>query len=196
MKAEKQTKGEIRSMQIIAIARSVLIKYGYDRFVLRDIAKSANMTLGNLQYYFKTREDLIEALGRAEIARNLGIMKISKKEAHTPHDNLRYLVRSVVKDWQNEGGKVYAVIALLAMHQPRFARLHVEIYTLFYSALSGVLAQSQPGTPDEVLMQRTRVITSLLDGALFQIPIPGDGSINAKRNDFLNELTEAAIKLT
>lgn len=196
MKKEKQTKGETRSLQIIAIARSVLIKFGYDRFVLRDIAKSANMTLGNLQYYFQTREDLIHAVGRAEIHRNLGTIKNSKNKTNNAEDDLRCLVQNIVNDWQSAGGKIYAVIALLAMHQSRFARLHVEIYTQFYSALSGVLAQQQPDTPRAILMQKTRVITSLLDGALFQIPITTDGSVNVANKDFLNELTEAAIKLT
>ncbi|HBM87140.1 MAG TPA: hypothetical protein DD437_01220, partial [Rhodobiaceae bacterium] len=54
----KLTKGQKRRAEIISLGRNLLIEEGYDAFVLRTIAAQAEITLGNLQYYFPVREDL------------------------------------------------------------------------------------------------------------------------------------------
>ena len=63
-------KGEQRRQDILACARTLLVEDGYDGFVLREVAARVGVTLGNLQYYFATRDDLLEAVIRAEFGRN------------------------------------------------------------------------------------------------------------------------------
>ena len=65
-----QSKGEHRRADILAVARRVLVGGGYDRFVLRESAGRVGVMLGNLQYYYATRDDLLEAVIRAEFAVN------------------------------------------------------------------------------------------------------------------------------
>ena len=63
-------KGAARRDEILAEARAILVDEGLDRFVLREIAARVGILLGNLQYYYATRDDLLEALVRTELARN------------------------------------------------------------------------------------------------------------------------------
>ena len=63
-------KGELRRAEILAAARQLLVDDGYDRFVLREIANRVGVMLGNLQYYYPTRDDLLEAVVRAEFEQN------------------------------------------------------------------------------------------------------------------------------
>ena len=191
----RSSKGQKRSAEIIEIARAVLIDDGYDCFVLRDIADRAGITLGNLQYYFATCEDLIEAVARAELRRTLAVIREVDSVVATPAEKLTRLVHAIVDQWQREGGKVFVVVSLLALHSPRFRRLHVENYASFYGVICDVLAELDPEVPRAMLMRKTRLATSLLDGALLQIPIePGRGS-RKKMREFLDELADAMLRL-
>lgn len=48
--------------KILLTARTLFNDYGYNGVSLRDIAKTAGISEGNLTYYFKKKENLIEAL--------------------------------------------------------------------------------------------------------------------------------------
>lgn len=45
---------------ILITARELFNGYGYKNISMRDIAKKLNISVGNLTYYFKKKEDLIE----------------------------------------------------------------------------------------------------------------------------------------
>ena len=45
---------------ILITARELFNEYGYKNISMRDIAKKLNISVGNLTYYFKKKEDVIE----------------------------------------------------------------------------------------------------------------------------------------
>ena len=45
---------------ILITARELFNEYGYKNISMRDIAKKLNISVGNLTYYFKKKEDLIQ----------------------------------------------------------------------------------------------------------------------------------------
>lgn len=49
-------------LKILSKARQLFNESGISNISLRDIAKELNISVGNLQYHFKKREDIIEAL--------------------------------------------------------------------------------------------------------------------------------------
>ena len=69
------TRGEVSRARILATAREILADSGLERFAMREIAKRADMGLGNLQYYFPTRDDLLEAVIEVEFEYNLETMR-------------------------------------------------------------------------------------------------------------------------
>jgi len=68
-------RGEASRTRILATARDTLATRGLEGFVMREIAKRAVMQLGNLQYYFPTRGDLLEAVIRTEFEHNLATIR-------------------------------------------------------------------------------------------------------------------------
>ena len=189
------TKGQRKRAEIVEIARNVLIEDGYDCFVLRDIAQRAGIKLGNLQYYFPTCDDLIEAVARAEDERTHQAIRAIDREGGTPLERLTRFVHTIVSQWQREGGKVFVVVTLLSIHNPRFRKLHLEIYEHFYEALCDVLSDFEPKTPRAKLMRKARLATSLLDGALSQVPIERGHGSKKMMSEFLAELTDATLLL-
>lgn len=163
-------KGELRRAEILAVARQLLVEDGYDRFVLREIANRVDVRLGNLQYYYATRDDLLEAVVRAEFERNQAEIATISAGAGSPQTRLATITRHLIDVWAREGGRVYVVMSLLALHQPRFRTLHHEIYAAFYAGLVPVLRELRPQAPRAALIDVARLITTLIDGALVQVP--------------------------
>lgn len=163
-------KGARRRAEVLAEARRVLVDDGYDRFVMREIAAGLGITLGNLQYYFASRDDLLEAVIRAEFDRNQGDVQALASGPGPAGKRLEAIVRRLVEVWAHEGGRVYVVMSLLAIHQARFAVLHREIYRAFYDGLLPLLQEIHPRARRTALQRRVRLITTLIDGALVQAP--------------------------
>lgn len=163
-------KGDRRRAEILDAARRLLVEDGYDRFVLREIASRVGVTLGNLQYYFATRDDLLEAVVRAEFARNQADVAAITTRAGTPEVRLAAITRHLIDVWAREGGRVYVVMSLLALHHPRFRKLHHEIYGAFYESLVPVLRELRPRAWRAELLDTARLVTTLIDGALVQVP--------------------------
>jgi AcrR family transcriptional regulator len=163
-------KGEVRRAEILAVARRVLVEDGYDRFVLREIAKRSGVLLGNLQYYYATRDELFEAVVRAEFARNQAEVAAIVARRATAEARLAAVTRHLIDVWAHAGGRVYAVMSVLALHHARFRRLHREIYLAFYESLLPLLRQLRPRARRAELLAVARLVTTLIDGALVQVP--------------------------
>jgi AcrR family transcriptional regulator len=166
----RKRKGELRRAEILAAARRVLVEDGYDAFALREIANRVGVMLGNLQYYYATRDDLLEAVVRAEFARNQAEVATLASRPGTGEARLAAITRHLIDVWAKEGGRVYVVMSLLALHQPRFRALHREIYSAFYAGFVPVLRAIRPRAARAELLDRARLITTIIDGALVQIP--------------------------
>jgi AcrR family transcriptional regulator len=163
-------KGQSRRDEILEVARRVLVGDGWDRFVVREIAAGVGITLGHLQYYFATRDDLLEAVVRAEFARNQAEIRAIAGGPGAPADRLASIARHLLRVWGRDGGRVYAVMSLLAMHHPRFRALHRAVYRAFYQALVPTLAALRPDASGAELLATARLVTTIVDGALVQLP--------------------------
>jgi len=163
-------KGEARRAEILGAARAVLVDEGLDRFVLREIAARVGLVLGNLQYYYATRDDLLEAVVRAEFARNQAEVAAIAAGRGAATGRLAAITRHLIDVWARSGGRVYAAMSLLALHQPRFRALHREIYLAFYESLLPVLREIRPDARRPELLGVARLVATLIDGALVQVP--------------------------
>ena len=163
-------KGEHRRAEILAAARRLLVEDGYDRFVLREIAARVGVMLGNLQYYYATRDDLLEALIRAEFTANQAEIAAITTGPGSADTRLATVTRHLIAVWARDGGRVYAVMSFLALHQARFRRLHREIYAAFYESLLPVLRELRPRASRGDLLETARLVTTVIDGALVQLP--------------------------
>lgn len=157
-------RGAARRDAVLTVARELLVEDGFDQFVLRRVAAKADMTLGNLQYYFATRDDLLEALMRAEFEHDLAAVRRA-----TTTDGLTEATRALVRNWTSGAGSIFGTMSLLAYHHARFRRLNREIYEAFYRELGVLIQRISTGLTDQEIKLRARLITSVLDGVAMQI---------------------------
>ena len=159
---------EARRTEVLDVARDVLINDGLDQFVMRHIAERAGMKLGNLQYYFATRDELLDAVIRAEFDRDLATLRRAIVATAEPAHELAEVARRLVENWCTGGSNVFMTLALLAYHHQRFARLNAEIYETFYAELGSLIRRIDPTADDREVTARAHLITSLLDGVSVQ----------------------------
>ena len=163
------SKGAKRRAEIMLIARTQLIETGFEGFSLRAIAAEVGIKLGNLQYYFRTKEDLIEALVRAEFADNQLSIQHTALSAASNEMGLKTVVKQTLRQWTSEGARVYAAMTFLALHNTRFQKLNAEVYEDFYAALNLLLAGLAPDDSASARRNKAKLIAALMDGSLFQL---------------------------
>lgn len=190
----KLTKGQKRRAEITSLGRDLLIEEGYDAFVLRTIAARAEITLGNLQYYFPVREDLLEEIVRQEFERSLSTVRQAITGLGSAETRLTYMVHQLLEDWNQTGGRVYAVTFMLALHQERFRHLHKKHYRHFYQAVADLVRELNPAASSDEALKRARLVTTLMDGSLFQVAPHGRGS-RAERKRFHDELVTTIVEV-
>jgi len=52
-------KGRVRLIAILEAARQVFMRHGYAGFTMRKVAAEAGISVGNLHYYYRNKEDLL-----------------------------------------------------------------------------------------------------------------------------------------
>lgn len=169
------SKGANRRAAILAEARTVLVRDGYDALVLRSIADALDIKLGNLQYYFRTREDLVEAVVRKEALSDLEDIRRICEAGGDDRGAFERLVDHIVGKWRGESGRILGIMGFLALHSTGFRSMYSEIYEAFYAALAGQIRCLMPSLPEHEADKRARLITALLDGASMQLQ-RGDGA--------------------
>ncbi|GII79566.1 TetR family transcriptional regulator [Sphaerisporangium rufum] len=77
--------------RLAAAASRVLHERGVERTTLADIARAADVPVGNVYYYFKTKDELVQAAIDAHAAR-LGEMIAALDRLRTPQERLKALI--------------------------------------------------------------------------------------------------------
>lgn len=181
-------KGINTRSRILQSARELLVQEGYDQVILREVAKRTGIKLGNLQYYFATRDDLLAALFEAEGSADTASVHDSLKHSGTPDDALRGLVRMLVERWRGDSGIVFSTLGFLAIHNPTFRALHRDIYDRFYKEVEAAIECADPGHAQDIYKSRARVLSSLIDGAAQQMQV-------GPRRKFLDLIADQALTI-
>ena len=182
-------KGQETQERILAAARNVLVKEGLDHLVMRDIATICGMKLGNLQYYFKSREDLLLAVIQRESQRDLDAIGAIVDLGEAPETNLRKLIGCLLTRWiKEDGAAIYATLSVMQLHQAGFRALYNEIYSNHYASIENLILQNQPALKPAERQIRVQLLTALIDGALLQLAAGSDPK-------FLQRVQEQAIAI-
>jgi AcrR family transcriptional regulator len=91
----RRTKGGQRRDALVAAARTTLHEQGVHRTTLADVAAAAGVPVGNLYYYFKTKDDLIGAVLDAYEDDYPTIRQLLDAQP-TAQDRLKTLVRLLI----------------------------------------------------------------------------------------------------
>ncbi|MEM1132383.1 MAG: TetR/AcrR family transcriptional regulator [Pseudomonadota bacterium] len=182
------SKGQTKRDEILKVAREILSESGYDSVSLRDIASRLDIKLGNLQYYFSTRENLFVALIEREGERDIEIIRSHLAARDDPREAFNLIAQELLRRWRGESAMVYLLMHVLRTHRPAFEDLYKKTYRRHYEAFSELIEQMRPELSESEILRKAQIVTSMLDGALLQMVSPSQkDSFNA---DIVREARE------
>ena len=91
--APTRHRGADKRDRLIAAATQLLLDQGIERTTLAHIAASADVPLGNVYYYFKTKDDVVAAVVASHIAQAKATLHEIETKHRTPKARLKALVR-------------------------------------------------------------------------------------------------------
>ena len=77
--------------RLIAAARETVYRQGIEKTTLADIAAAAGIALGNVYYYFKTKDDLIAAVVESHVREARAMLEAVDDAYERPQDRLKAL---------------------------------------------------------------------------------------------------------
>ncbi len=80
--------------RLVEGARQILYEHGVERTTLADIAQAADVPVGNVYYYFKTKDDLVEAAIDRH-AQDIRAMLAAFERHRTPRARLKAMIRAL-----------------------------------------------------------------------------------------------------
>jgi AcrR family transcriptional regulator len=153
--------------RIVLAARELLMNEGYAQFSMRNVAARAGVHLANVQYYFKTREDLVRALLDDTGARYRA--SYDALRASTPADGMARFEAVVdfnlqdIATWETRRYFIQ-LWALLATIDGHSGSLMSDLYAIDIQQLSECIAELAPDTDAAEVRRRASVLAAMIEG--------------------------------
>ena len=81
-----------KRQRLIAAATQLLHRHGVEKTTLADIAQAADVPVGNVYYYFKTKDDIIAAVIEAHVQQSRAALAAISSIHRSPKSRLKALV--------------------------------------------------------------------------------------------------------
>ncbi|TQV79175.1 TetR/AcrR family transcriptional regulator [Denitrobaculum tricleocarpae] len=168
-KSARSPKGEARRDAIEVEGRRMLLEEGYARVSLRAIAMRLGISVGNLQYYFPTKDDLVEAVIAAEIEASLSILDGITWDPGRPGECIHGAARALLHHHAGDSGRFYAIAEFLALNDPRYARLKARGYAHVFGYVEGLVHLMASHLEADLRARLAHILVALIDGASLQV---------------------------
>lgn len=163
---------EPRKVQIMAVTEQLIAKHGYDALRLRDVAKSAGVSIGMIQHYFETREALLlETLGAASWRRAAEFVALGQG-IEDPVDRVSALLGGSIAD--RARCQVWIETCASATRHEELVPMIERIYEAWRTALRAALSDGveagafNPQIPLEEIVDNIMVT---IDGAMVTVAL-------------------------
>ena len=130
---------------ILQAARAVLIKQGSGGFSVRKVAAEAAIALGNVQYHYKTKADLISGLMVWYVAENRQALLHAMNDVEAGKKGLRAFIHAVLVD-ETDSDEIKLSLAMVSCAEAealthQFGAFYDEIYALLADFLGQIASK-------------------------------------------------------
>jgi len=159
-------KGQNTALAILLAAEKLLIDEGYHNFSLRKVAATAGLTLGNLQYYFPSKDALIKAMLDNCIERYLELFEQIRSSAGTdPQEQFIALITGIIRDLNNKSTTVFfPEVWSLSNHDDHATEFMDAMYGRYRDVLIEVMALINPALSPDQLRRLAIFISASMEG--------------------------------
>ena len=127
--------------RILQAARTVLIQQGSGGFSVRKVAAEAKIALGNVQYHYKTKTDLLNGLLAWSLDQYRAALLQTMDAAEPGKEGLQSFIRTVLND-EADSDEIRLSLAIVSCaDEETFARQITAFYDEFYALLADFLGR-------------------------------------------------------
>lgn len=158
-------KGQERSEAILDAAQRLLVDEGHAALSLRAVAQRSGIRLGNLQYYFATREELVRALLARVLERATVRLEARMGAAGEGAGALEAALDPLLEEQLDPTSyRLFYDLWALAAREPAIAAELRTFYARYTAALAGLLRQAAPELSRADALARAELLVALLEG--------------------------------
>ncbi len=120
--------------QIVEAADRLFYRHGYDHTSFADIAGAVKISRGNFYYYFKTKDEILDAVIEARLAATRAMLDLWEREGEGPAERIRsfiYILIANKSDIKRYGCPVGTLCSELAKLGHASHEEASELFTLF-----------------------------------------------------------------
>lgn len=141
-----QQKGLSRLLSILDSARDIFMEDGYNSLTMRKVAAKANISIGNLNYYYRTKEDLLRDLLDYVITPYLEEFDRARQQAgESPEKQIKAVMKFWLEDLSTPETTVFFPECwALSNHNPFVAELMDNLYSKAREPLNELIPQINP----------------------------------------------------
>lgn len=159
-------RGQDGMEQILRAALAILVENGYRAVTMRAVAKACGMKLGNVTYYFPTRDELVRALFDAVISSyEESFSAISHEEGTSAEARLENVLRLTLEDiTTKKTTRFFPEIWALANHDAFVLERMDELYRRARVVLNELIAEINPALPVDERETLALFISASMEG--------------------------------
>jgi AcrR family transcriptional regulator len=186
-----QERGQKRRLLILEAARAKLMEQGVGGLVLRDIADEMGITHGNLQYYFKTKNDLVKAVFDREVKKYTTGLSEAVRSATSTKGKISALVDSGFDQLKTVETKLFITLIGIADQDKVFADILRAENEFYNQSLADEIVHIAPDLSIERRMHIAKIFRLILDGAAidFIYNDPSDPKVSGLKGEIVVVLT-------
>ena len=166
MNAGKYEKGQKAAVKILDAAEDLLIDQGYQSLSIRKIAAQCGITAGNLQYYFPSKEILVQALLTKIIQGYLAeFERLREDEGVDPVMQLQAILTHVITDLNSKRTThFFPEVWALSNHESSITQSLDQMYGAYRDVIKEIVLKINPSISKERAADLALFITASLEG--------------------------------
>ncbi len=190
-------KGTERVIAILEAAKDVLVEEGFAALSLREVAKRADMTVGNVGYYFPSKDSLLAAL-----AEHIFDRWDARLRRHAPPDlagglpTFVYSIRFMIEENKRPKTKSLLLEMWAMANRSRAIRLMMDT---FYGRMRGwieaMLLDIDPAMSRHTCRLRAALVTAQIEGLMLLIgpASPAEGELIGLEEEAIKQIQRVAL---
>lgn len=161
-----KNKGQVRLASILEAAKAVFMEAGYAGLTMRKVADRAGITIGNLNYYYRTKEGLLRDLINYFINGYLEVFdQLRGAAGQSPQKQLESVLDFWIEDLGTPETTVFfPELWALANHDPHVAQLVDDLYARVHQPLIELIGLINPACPSREQQQLALFMCATMEG--------------------------------
>jgi AcrR family transcriptional regulator len=159
-----RAKGQERINEVLDAAEHQLKLHGSEGLTIRAVAEDVGISVGNLQYYFPTRAELLDAVFQ-RMATVFEEQAVGDDLPDNPRDRLVHLVRYWLEAQYTQDQSLFWHLWAISAHDPAARMTMDSIYGRLLAGMAAELKLIHPTLGTEESSCRAATIAALVDGS-------------------------------